>query len=80
MGQLPLETGTEIYAFSLITHHAHVLLRSSPSGLPQYLRRLLTDAQFEGEKTSIASPEYSWIGSLLNDRNRGWLSVSDEGR
>jgi len=42
MGKLALETGTKIYAFSLMTNHAHVLLRSSSSGLPQYMRRLLT--------------------------------------
>ncbi len=53
MGQLALEKGTKIYAFSLMTHHAHVRLRSSPSGLPQYMRRLLTDAHFEEKKTSV---------------------------
>jgi putative transposase len=42
MGQLALETGTKIYAWSLMTNHAHLLMRSGPEGLPQYMRRLLT--------------------------------------
>ncbi len=42
MGQLALETGTKIYAWSLMTNHAHLLMRSGPAGLPQYMRRLLT--------------------------------------
>jgi len=42
MGQLALETKTKIYAWSLMTNHAHVLMRSGPEGLPQYMRRLLT--------------------------------------
>jgi len=42
MGQLALETKTKIYAWSLLTNHAHILLRSGPEGLPRYMRRLLT--------------------------------------
>jgi len=42
MGQLALGTGTKIYAWSLMTNHAHLLMRSGPEGLPQYMRRLLT--------------------------------------
>ena len=42
MGQLALETKTKIYAWSLLTNHAHLLMRSGPEGLPQYMRRLLT--------------------------------------
>jgi REP element-mobilizing transposase RayT len=42
MGQLAIETKTRIYAWSLLTNHAHILLRSGPEGLPQYMRRLLT--------------------------------------
>jgi len=42
MGQLGLETGTKIYAWSLLTNHAHFLIRSGPAGLPSYMRRLLT--------------------------------------
>ena len=42
MVQLALETKTKIYAWSLLTNHAHLLIRSGLEGLPQYMRRLLT--------------------------------------
>ncbi len=42
MGTIAFETGTSIYAWALMSNHAHILLRSSPSGLPQYMRRLLS--------------------------------------
>jgi len=42
MAQLSVETKTKIYAWSLLTNHAHILLRSGPDGLPQFMRRLLT--------------------------------------
>jgi REP element-mobilizing transposase RayT len=42
LGTIALETETSIYAWSLMTNHAHILLRSGPSGLPQYMRRLLS--------------------------------------
>jgi REP element-mobilizing transposase RayT len=42
MGHIASETETGIYAWALMTNHAHILLRSSPVGLPHYMRRLLT--------------------------------------
>jgi REP element-mobilizing transposase RayT len=42
MGKLAMDTGTQIYAWSLMSNHAHILLRSGPAGLPKYMRRLLT--------------------------------------
>lgn len=42
LGQLAIETRTAIYAWSLMTNHAHLLLRSGPHGLSEYMRRLLT--------------------------------------
>jgi REP element-mobilizing transposase RayT len=42
MGRLALETETIIYAWALLTNHAHILLRSSPYGLSRFMRRLLT--------------------------------------
>jgi REP element-mobilizing transposase RayT len=42
MGTIALETETTIYAWALLTNHAHILLRSGPFGLPNYMRRLLT--------------------------------------
>jgi REP element-mobilizing transposase RayT len=42
MGTIALETGTSMYAWALMTNHAHILLRSGLSGLPRYMKRLLT--------------------------------------
>jgi len=42
MGTIASETGTLIYAWALMTNHAHILLRSGPSGLSRYMRRLMS--------------------------------------
>jgi len=42
MGTIASETETPIYAWALLTNHAHILLRSGPFGLPNYMRRFLT--------------------------------------
>ena len=42
MGHIALDTETVIYAWSLMTNHAHILLRSGSAGLSTYMRRLLT--------------------------------------
>jgi len=42
LGNLSEETQTPIYAWSLLTNHAHLLLRSGPLGLPTFMRRFLT--------------------------------------
>ncbi|NTW09738.1 MAG: hypothetical protein HGA26_00075, partial [Chlorobiaceae bacterium] len=42
MGLLANGSGTGIYAFSLMTNHAHILLKSSPDGISSYMQRLLT--------------------------------------
>ncbi len=42
MGRLAMETKTVIYAWTLMTNHVHILLRSSDYGLSRYMRRLLT--------------------------------------
>jgi len=42
LGNLAKETKTRIYAWSLMTNHAHLLLRSGPPGLPTFMRRFLT--------------------------------------
>jgi len=42
LGDIALETDTEILAWSLMTNHAHILLRSGLDGLPKYMRRFLT--------------------------------------
>jgi putative transposase len=42
VGQLALATGTKVYAWALLSNHAHLLLASGPRGLAQFMRRLLT--------------------------------------
>ncbi|RJX27755.1 MAG: hypothetical protein C4531_13010 [Desulfurivibrio sp.] len=42
MGKLAVETGTTVYAWALLTNHAHILLRSGAEGLPRFMRRFLT--------------------------------------
>jgi putative transposase len=42
LGQLAEETKTNIYAWALMSNHMHILLKSGPEGLSQFMRRLLT--------------------------------------
>ena len=42
LGELSVGTKTTIYAWSLMTNHAHIFLRSSEIGLSGFMRRLLT--------------------------------------
>jgi len=42
LGELSSGTKTTIYAWALMTNHAHILLRSSDIGLAGFMRRLLT--------------------------------------
>lgn len=42
LGELVLATGTVIYAWALLTNHAHILLRSGVDGLSHFMRRFLT--------------------------------------
>ena len=42
MGGLSTATKTSVYAWALMSNHAHLLLRSSEIGLSSFMRRLLT--------------------------------------
>jgi REP element-mobilizing transposase RayT/predicted HTH domain antitoxin len=42
MGSVASDTETSIYAWALMTNHAHILLRSSTAGLPTFMRRFLS--------------------------------------
>jgi REP element-mobilizing transposase RayT len=42
LAELSVATETRIYAWALMTNHAHILLRSSEMGLSGFMRRLLT--------------------------------------
>ena len=42
LGKLASETSTSIYAWALMSNHAHLLLCSGPLGLAKFMRRFLT--------------------------------------
>ncbi len=42
LGVIAQETETRILAWSLLNNHAHILLKSGPRGLSQFMRRFLT--------------------------------------
>jgi putative transposase len=42
MGMLARETGTKIFAWALMRNHVHLLFFSGPTGISQFMRRLLT--------------------------------------
>ncbi len=42
LGDVATATGTTLYAWALLPNHAHVLLRSGPTGLARFMRRVLT--------------------------------------
>lgn len=42
MGKIAQESETKIYAWALMTNHAHMLIRSGPKGISHFMHRLLT--------------------------------------
>ena len=42
VAELSTDLETPIYAWALMKNHAHILLRSGPGGLPNFMRKLLT--------------------------------------
>jgi REP element-mobilizing transposase RayT len=42
LGRLAEDSRTAVYAWALLDNHAHVLMRSGPSGISAFMRRLLT--------------------------------------
>ncbi|MGI0013697.1 MAG: transposase, partial [Nitrososphaera sp.] len=42
LGRLASESRTGIYAWALMTNHAHILLSSGPQGLSNFMRRFMT--------------------------------------
>ncbi len=42
LGQIATDTKTAVYAWSLMSNHAHILLRSGPGGISGFMRRFLT--------------------------------------
>ena len=71
MGALAAETKTAIYAWALMTNHAHILLRSSEIGLSGYMRRLLT-----GYAISYNRRHRRW-GHLFQNRYKSIICEED---
>jgi REP element-mobilizing transposase RayT len=71
MGQLALETQTGIYAWALMTNHAHILMRSAKIGLSGYMRRLLT-----GYAISYNRRHRRW-GHLFQNRYKSIICEED---
>jgi len=46
IGTVSVATGTKIYAWALMSNHAHILLRSGASGLSTFMSKLLTGYAF----------------------------------
>ena len=71
LGSLAKETGTAIYAWALLSNHAHILLRSGAAGLPTLMRRLLT-----GYATSFNN-RHRRYGHLFQNRYKSIVCEED---
>jgi len=73
LGRLAHESGTLIYAWALMSDHAHILLRSGPHGLAKFIRRfshrVRSRLQFAASSVRACIPEPVQIDRL----RRGWL-------
>jgi len=71
LGGLSADTKTAIYAWALMTNHAHILLRSSEMGLSGFMRRLLT-----GYAVSYNRRHSRW-GHLFQNRYKSIVCDED---
>ena len=60
LGELAAETKTAIYAWAVMTNHAHILLRSAEIGLSGYMRRLRWRWRSSIPITSGPARRFSW--------------------
>ena len=58
LGQVAFDTETDVYAWALMTNHAHILLRSSHHGLSQFNNKR------QGVKSLILTNRTSKISQL----------------
>ena len=71
MGELAQGTGTSIYAFALMTNHAHILLKSGEQGLSTFMRRLLSGyAQYYNRR-------HKRVGHLFQNRYKSIICEED---
>jgi REP element-mobilizing transposase RayT len=71
LGELAVVTKTSIYAWTIMTNHAHILLRSSEMGLSGFMRRLLT-----GYAVSYNRRHRRW-GHLFQNRYKSIVCDED---
>ncbi len=71
LGALSIDTNTHIYAWSLMTNHAHILLRSAEIGLSNFMRRFLT-----GYAISYNRRHRRW-GHLFQNRYKSIICDED---
>ena len=71
LGELSAGTKTSIYAWALLTNHAHILLRSAEIGLAGFMRRLLT-----GYAVSYNRRHRRW-GHLFQNRYKSIICDED---
>jgi len=67
IGKASDKTGTVIYAWALMTNHAHLLLRSGSAGLPTFMRKVLTGYSVSFNK------RHHRIGHLFQNRYKSIL-------
>jgi putative transposase len=67
IGKAAEATGTTVYAWSLMTNHAHFLLRSGHAGLPSFMQRLLTGYSVTFNK------RHKRVGHLFQNRYKSIL-------
>lgn len=71
MGELAQGTGTSIYAFALMTNHAHILLKSGEQGLSTFMRHLLSGyAQYYNRR-------HQRVGHLFQNRYKSIICEED---
>ena len=71
MGELAKDTGTSMYAFALMTNHAHILLKSGKQGLSTFMRRLLSGyAQYYNRR-------HQRVGHLFQNRYKSIICEED---
>lgn len=71
LGTLAKETGTTVYAWALMSSHAHILLRSGAVDLPTLMRRLLA-----GYATSY-NRRHRRYGHLFQNRYKSIVCEED---
>jgi putative transposase len=71
VGEHATATGITISAWALLPHHAHLLLRSGPQGLPRFMRRFLTGYALAYNR------RHPRVGPLVQNRSKS-IVVEEE--